>query len=490
MRRFSVAPLIVACASLLGPGNARAGGYEYPDHGTLALGRGGAFTARADDPSAILYNPGGLGRLEGTHILLGGNVQFEQVSFQRQVWDPRTLSWSYQYPDDPTSRMPEIRSDDPPFLSPLGGLATDLSILRPYNLVLLVGAYGPHVHPARTYPRYCVKGTNPCEPTDDSKTGIPSPARYDTTLVDVFVVYPSIGLAWQPIPQLSIGAVFQTAYAQFAFHSVASAQLGKAATPAEAENKNNDVDIHVESSDPFTPTGIIGVHAAPFPFLELGVSVRIGFTLNFEGEVQSSTTLGLLEKLVKPNPGAIHISLNLPWVVRTGLRWIVRDGRDRELLDVELDFNWESNSQVEVFEVTPEPTFNGKPIEGLSLWHRWEDSYSLRLGGSYQVHDVIPTGLLRISLGGFYEPSPMPEAFTRLDFVPLDRWGLAAGVAASYRWFELGISYAHVFHMDRTVTNSQVTQITPLDASYGVVIGNGTYKVDLDLLSIGLKAVF
>jgi len=45
------------------PSGALAAGFEYGPQGVHALGRGGAFTAGADDPSAIWWNPAALARI-------------------------------------------------------------------------------------------------------------------------------------------------------------------------------------------------------------------------------------------------------------------------------------------------------------------------------------------------------------------------------------------------------------------------------------------
>ena len=65
------------------PTAAFAGGFEFPDNGTEALGRGATFTAKADSPLAIEYNVGGLAQQRGTRLLFDSNLVFQNFKFQR-----------------------------------------------------------------------------------------------------------------------------------------------------------------------------------------------------------------------------------------------------------------------------------------------------------------------------------------------------------------------------------------------------------------------
>jgi long-chain fatty acid transport protein len=66
---LAMAALLVALAP-----PARGAGYAIYEQGSKALGMAGAFTAVADDPSAIFFNPAGLARLEGTRVQAGLHV--------------------------------------------------------------------------------------------------------------------------------------------------------------------------------------------------------------------------------------------------------------------------------------------------------------------------------------------------------------------------------------------------------------------------------
>ena len=46
-------------------------GFANYVHGAKSAAMGGAFTALADDPTAIFHNPAGILQLEGTHLTVG-----------------------------------------------------------------------------------------------------------------------------------------------------------------------------------------------------------------------------------------------------------------------------------------------------------------------------------------------------------------------------------------------------------------------------------
>lgn len=55
-------------------GSAMAAGFQINEQGARAMGQAMAFAARADDPSAIYYNPAGITQLEGTQFYFGGTA--------------------------------------------------------------------------------------------------------------------------------------------------------------------------------------------------------------------------------------------------------------------------------------------------------------------------------------------------------------------------------------------------------------------------------
>src|SRR5215210_6275919 len=63
-------PLLVSAAALV-PSLALGLGIRIADQNPYAIARGNAFTATADNPSAIYYNPAGITQLQGHNVSLG-----------------------------------------------------------------------------------------------------------------------------------------------------------------------------------------------------------------------------------------------------------------------------------------------------------------------------------------------------------------------------------------------------------------------------------
>ncbi|MFZ1289678.1 MAG: outer membrane protein transport protein, partial [Melioribacteraceae bacterium] len=59
-----------------------ASGFQINEHGSRAMGLGGAFTGLANDPSAIYFNPAGITQLCGTHLIGGTTLILPSSTFR------------------------------------------------------------------------------------------------------------------------------------------------------------------------------------------------------------------------------------------------------------------------------------------------------------------------------------------------------------------------------------------------------------------------
>jgi long-chain fatty acid transport protein len=75
-----------------------AGGFQLNEHGAKAMAMGGAFTAVANDPSAIYWNGAGLTQLWGTNFILGSTLIAPASSFRGvapQITEYKTQSQTF-----------------------------------------------------------------------------------------------------------------------------------------------------------------------------------------------------------------------------------------------------------------------------------------------------------------------------------------------------------------------------------------------------------
>ncbi len=81
MKKIILHTAVAGSFTLLMTITALGGGFQLNEHGARAMAQGGAFAARATDPSAIYFNPAGLGFQHGTQVYLGATFIMPKVSF-------------------------------------------------------------------------------------------------------------------------------------------------------------------------------------------------------------------------------------------------------------------------------------------------------------------------------------------------------------------------------------------------------------------------
>jgi long-chain fatty acid transport protein len=408
---------------------ALAGGYYYPDSGIVAYGRGGAFVAGADNQYAQYYNPAGLVRLERPTVNVGLSGVQQNVTFTRQSEDGSFL--------EPAKNLAK------PFLIPQLGFATPIT----EDFGFAFGFYSPY---APDY-LYAEDGAQ----------------RY--TIIDSVIWNFSIGpsLAWQPIPELSVGLGLQW--------QVLRVEERLKVTISGRDNPDDDVAVDARTLDMFTPGFNVGVLIEPVEILSIGISLQppTKFKAHGKGELDFSESVlaPLLDQTVYTDDD-IALNLALPLVLRAGVA--VRPVPE---LEVELAGFWEqwsvlSDITVEEIDVTVTgPIIGEQPVdETLELPAGFRDVFSVRLGGEYQVTDIFA-----VRAGGFYETSSLETA--KVSVALFDTPKVQLGLGTSLLLFDhlgLDTSFAYLLFQSREVRDSEVTQINVLEGEESVV-GNGDY---------------
>lgn len=361
-------------------------------HGAKAAGFATAFTAVADDPSAIVYNPAGLVLGSGTRIMGGA----AWMSF-RSDWEPDTGR--------------DARSEYHPFYPP--HLFADSDILGDRWRVGL-GVHAPYGSGGRVW-------------------GADTSARYQSidNLISTIAVNPTV--AYRVNPSLSVGLGATAMRAELKMRRAIDQSLFGAAD-GTLENTADGVGYGWN-------VGIMGM---------LSDSMRLGFTyrskvrVNLEGDIE----LGSIAAPAQPLFGgasyksAMEGNLTFPDVYNLGVAWM-----PSKTLTFASDIEWIGWSSmdavtIDVKKEVPAAHFGDvkEPLDWKDVWlakagMEWEAWPGIRLRGGYAYAQTYVPGET-LSAGN-------PEANQHNFSVGL---GYSRGMVTVDGFYSLGIFEERVVH--------------------------------------------
>lgn len=472
---------LVLVAAIIGvalvPGPATAGGFEYGPQGLHAVGRGGAFVVKADDPSAIYWNPGKLALLRGTRLIYNHNFTDGSTSFDRDG----SGGIAFQSVSEQSGFFP---------------LGASLVVTSDFGLDDWAFGFGMQGPPALGEARFPSMGVD-AQGDPRPETGA---SRYGFLKQEVALVHFHLAAAWKYEELFGIGASLQYVLMPWLRYSLV--MVGPVGVPPTGAFSQNDLRADLDMMDTFNMTATIGAWARPLPFLELAVSARVvPVDIEADGDVTMKGTPGSVYVNAAPVVVPATLSFTYPVTVMAGVRYFYEaDGR--ELFDVEVDFVWEQWSALDAFRVNfqqDELDVFGTivPLEKITLQRDYQDTYSVRLGGEWNpIQDT-----LWVRLGGWWESGAQKSAYTLVDFPSFHRFGIGVGISAQWHGVELGISYAHVFQLARDVAAGSgrvYPQIMTFDgtlwdpqsgdplAENVPAVNEGHYEGSYDILTVGL----
>jgi long-chain fatty acid transport protein len=471
-----------------------AAGFEQNSNGAVALGRGGAFTAKANDLVAFEYNPAGLLKNKGTLIYLTGNLTDFNYKFTPNLVD------STGSPMDTHS----VENQGGLFVAPFFAVSSDF---LGDDWRVGFGAFGPNAVGRTSFP---LQGSAEDSSGDWLST---NPHRYMMLDTDMLMVFYSLAVAWQPVDIWGVGVTLHWVDMINANIKMMVNSYYADDDTTYATGSSTDVAVDMNVSDRMGFAATIGTWVRPIKNLEVGLSARIPsvgmdakgtMKLDFQGELignlyQSGveTGEGLVPFDVDGNQISelpVSLAMHLPIIARMGVRYVVPHGEDDELFDVEADVVWEGWSVMKNYEVnidgymqlvgTGVSSSEKQHFRTVLLEKNYKDTWSIRLGGAYRINDW-----LRVRAGGYYETGSVPEAYTNLDFASFDRLGAAAGMTFKIgELVDLSLAYSHIFQQQRVVSleETEVYQSFPL-AEGGPKdfhkVGAGTFDSSYDIFS-------
>lgn len=414
---------------------AAAAGFRLPTAGAKAMGMGFAFTAQADDPSAIYFNPAGIVQLEGTNVMAGATYVRENGG---------TFTGSTPLTSPPFTATVETRSEtqiDLDFFIPNAYLTRKASPDFAYGIGVFV--------PFGLGQEY-----------DDHHTSI---FRNQITQIDLqtFVVNPTI--AWKIVEALSVGAGIDFMYGKAELHKT-GVVLGPPLS-AVLPLATNLFDVHLEGDG--TAWGYnFGILLEPLKNAKVGFNYRSPFTLKIkDGDMHLSE----IHPAVAGNPAfpassKAETTLRMPATAAFGVAYTFA-----EKLTIEADADWTFWHSYDRLTITNK---NSPVALSSDSPKNWEDVVAFRIGGEYRV-----TKPLALRLGFAYDPTPVPASTMGPELPDADRVTYHAGVGYKVTNWTIDAAYYYVDKQDRTVSNQRVE-------GTNLVGFNGTWSGDAHLVAL------
>lgn len=440
----------------------------------------------------MMYNPAGLAELRGSQLMFNANN-----AWMNACVDPIGYYGWGAYGGGKASRLTDPRTGTVQTLN-LGraaqiGPAETAYYQGAYDTVCLDQAMTPVPELAfttRLGERFGIgvgmifPGITP-QGTWGSSNGIingagglrPAETRYMEIRSGTIGLFPSIGLAYRIADWLRIGATFRWGIINVDNSTMAAVQVGT--TPA------NDLLVHVKATDWFVPELTGSLHIVPVDAIDVVLGFHYQADLSAPGTIDITT--GEYDATAKPllqTNRVTGVNQRFPMSAWLALRYASRlaprpqgDGHDlnqtgrvldsfeNERWDVEADLNYEMNARHRDLTITYVPNqqvrfeslagsmtmqaFPDVTMPNTNIQKRWKDQISARVGGSY---NILP-GLFGVSAGVHYENRGVDPSYMQVDYWPLQRIGLHAGIKVRIAGrTDIVLSYAHIFQETLTVT--------------------------------------
>jgi long-subunit fatty acid transport protein len=473
------------------------GGYYSGTLGARATGRAGAFAAKADDLSAVSYNPAGLANVKGTLIELANQASYNAYAYTRAP------TRDYAHPVGGTAPLitfDQVSNQNPwQAVVPMLGVASKLGL---ENWGFALAAYAPPGISRLAFPNFPLTSKT-------AENGRRDGQRYMMIDREAIILKYVASAAWKYRDRFGIGATAEWIHVPRLNYSL---MVDGSATAEDANPVWSDFDmlVKLKGSSFFTFNAILGAWYRPLPSLVFGLSGQVVPT-----SIVANSTLDLSPfgggfgpggvQLKRTRDGAlvndVTLTLPLPLLARAGVRYLgLTNGHER--FDVELDIEYVTWSRVQRFTIDAsglEADYgpNRVPLKPISIEKHWRDTVAVRLGGDYEA---MP-GRLALRAGAYFESAVADPAYANVDFPGAAQYGGAVGASVFLSRFEVVAAYmlklqpsvsvaeadARVYQQvpashcseDPSTCNSNLTGPSP-------AINAGTYSASSHFLYLGL----
>lgn len=422
---------LFAAAGLVGiAGTASANSFNINEHDARVTGRGGATAASNDDASAIVFNPAGLARTEGTEVLIGASLYIAQGWYcTNSDADQNVCQDNGTKTESPPQPVPNIyishRVNDL--------LAVGIGLHFPFGLAV----QWPENHPQAA-------------------------VAQESALRTVFIS-PTVGVNLnKQVPGLTLGAGLDIIPASIQLKR----QLAFGDTTGTVDLAANAVGIGFRAGVQYHPPAVKG--------LKLGAMYRSQAKIAFEGEADFDIADPFRGQL--PPDGDATSTIKLPMAISGGVAYAPIKN-----LEIEANVVWINWSKT-----FPKDEARGGDATSLTLNlpggqvsaipEDYEDTVSYRLGVDYKLNKSRSA----IRAGIIYDPTPIPKETQTAQLPDVNRVALTIG--GSHQFSEtLGLHAGALWIPPRERETTQ---------DPAVPIFRGTYGVQALVLSLSVAGTF
>ncbi len=388
--------VILAAALALCSSAAQGSGFGLNEHGARAMGLGGAFTAVADGPSAMFFNPAGLAQLNGLQLEAGMTLIVPSASYMGNL--PGTATEV----DVPAKQLYFPIPNVHVAYRIHERLAAGVSVTVPYGL----GMEWPAT----------VEGYSP-------ETAWWGRSIISKIHLQSIFITPTVAVQLHPRVLLGLGVSLVQA----------AVTLERAVTLSE--NPADDIDFKL-SGDDFSVGATAGLLVKVLPgMLNVGVTYRSGVALNFEGKAAftkggsgDAVPAGLRTSLTDDVGLA---KLNLPHVISLG---VAAYPLKNLLLSLTGDLiTWSSYDQLAIDFQENDNLDTAEPKD-------WNNTYAIRFGAEYKVLQD-----LGVRLGFIFDKGPIPADRLSPELPDSDRFEFCVGGGYTIKGLTIDLAYQMIF---------------------------------------------
>jgi opacity protein-like surface antigen len=184
----------------------------------------------------------------------------------------------------------------------------------------------------------------------------------------------------------------------------------------------------------------------------------------------------------------------------------MRDPLRDEIFDFEVDLNWSQTSHVDSFRLKIHETPSSKPdapriqfanTDGSTpsfiryasgIPKNWRDTWTVRAGTDVN----LVRGRLALRVGGSYASEAVDPAYMNLDYWPVRKFSVNAGLTVGAEHFRFHLGYSHIFYQKVVVPVGAglVPEIATNNEAAADAINEGTFVAAQHVVALQLNASF